>query len=111
MVRRRPRKRWRDLRRPPVIHLKKTGTHDGWAHVDPLEPHLRGFIFIDPRLTGRRFLEVLIHELIHHVFPSMEEDDVKRLGRYITLCLWAWGVRIDEERIKALVQGRDPDEV
>ena len=66
-------------------------------------------IELDPRQHGRRFLETVIHELLHIVFPSMEEENVRRAGRWIALCLWAWGVRLDEERVMALAQGDNPE--
>ena len=103
-----------DMRKPPIMVVKRLGKHqaDGLAYICPSDPpHKHWTIEIDVTLTGRRFLETLIHEMIHLVFPGMLEEDVARLARYLALSLWAWGVRIDEERIKALVQGRDPDEV
>jgi hypothetical protein len=102
------------MRRPPVLVIRRLGRHqaDGLAYICPSDPaHKQGTMEVDITLTGRRLLETVIHELIHLVFPGMLEEDVARLARYLALCLWAWGVRIDEEHFKALVQGRDPDEV
>ena len=95
-----------DLRRPPIVHFRKLGRHqaDGLAFIEPQEPDRFGTIHIDERLRGRLLLETLIHEIIHQVHPAMQEPDVRRLGRYIALCLWAWGVRLDEEHLKELVE-------
>lgn len=98
-----------DLRRPPLVHFRRLGQTQahGLAYVSPTDPVGHQWsIHIDQGLKGRAFLEVLIHECIHLVFPGMEEEHVRKLGRYLALCLWAWGVRIDEHDIKSLVEER-----
>lgn len=83
----------------------------GMAYVCPSNPEDRGLIEIDERLKGRRLLEVAIHEMLHQIFPQMEEEDVRRAGRWIALSLWAWGVRLDEDDMKAIVAGDHPEAV
>lgn len=95
-----------DLRTPPVLQFKRIGRHraHGLAYVSPTNPQLRGTIKIDRRLKGRRLLEVIMHELIHQVYPAMEEVEVTRLGRFLALCLYSWGIKIDEDHLWELVE-------
>ena len=94
-----------DMRRPVRLVFRPLGRHkaDGLAHICHSAPEELGKIEIDSNLRGRPLLETIIHELIHIIFPSMQESDVRRAGRYLALCLWAWGIRLDEDEIKALV--------
>jgi hypothetical protein len=102
-----------DLRKPPRVVFRPLGKEraHGQAHVCPSNPAQRGLIEIDPRLRGRRLLEVAIHEMLHQIFPAMGEEDVRRAGRWIALSLWAWGVRLDEDDMMAIVGGDDPEAV
>jgi hypothetical protein len=49
--------------------------------------------------------------MLHQIFPAMAEEDVRRAGRWIALSLWAWGVRLDEDDMMAIVGGDDPEAV
>ena len=89
--------------------FRPLGRHQ--AHVCPSRPDMQGLIELDPRLRGRRLLEVAIHEMLHQLFPGMEEEDVRRAGRWVALSLWAWGVRLDEDDMKAIVGGDGPEAV
>lgn len=48
---------------------------------------------IDPRLSPKRALEVLIHEVVHCVHPEMPEDAVDRTGMIVGNILWKEGYR------------------
>jgi hypothetical protein len=55
--------------------------------------HEHGLIEIDPRLPAKEYLEVLIHEYLHHEFKHWEEDFVKEYGIKISEFLWEMGYR------------------
>jgi len=100
-----------DFRRPPRVCIRPLGREqaDGQAHICPSIGHKLHLMEIDPKLRGRMLLETIIHELLHLIFPGMHEGDVRRAGRWIALCLWAWGVRLDEDHFYGLAQERDPE--
>jgi hypothetical protein len=54
-------------------------------------------IYIDPRLKGRKHLEILIHEAMHilwpHIVKNDEEDEVIMISVELTKMLWAEGFR------------------
>jgi hypothetical protein len=72
---------------PPVIE-RKLGRHkaDGLCWDD-------GTIEIDPRLKGKRRLETLIHEMLHHRNPHWTEEKVEAEGEVLARFLWKHGVR------------------
>lgn len=45
-------------------------------------------ITIDPRQRSRTYLNTLIHELLHAIFPEMSETRVKKIAGIITRHLW-----------------------
>jgi hypothetical protein len=56
-----------------------------WQHLNKIE--------IDTRLTPRKELEIMVHEVSHLVFPKMPEEDVERLGKIVSKVLWQQGYR------------------
>lgn len=54
-------------------------------------------IYIDPRLKGRKQLEILIHEALHILYPHVsgqdEESDVIMVSVELTKLLWKEGYR------------------
>jgi hypothetical protein len=52
-----------------------------------------GLIEIDPRLKEKERIEVLVHELLHHMHPEWTEDEVDRHGQWLGLILWRQGYR------------------
>lgn len=80
--------------RKPQIVERKLGREraDGLYHSD-------GLIEIDPRIKGKKRIDTLIHEHLHHYLPDMPEDDVTKLATSIANALWANRVRIiDSEK-------------
>jgi len=67
----------------------------GQATTDPAHP----VIEVDPRLSPRRELEVLVHEAIHICWPDKDEKDVDRAGKVISAVLW-------QENYRRIVQGK-----
>jgi hypothetical protein len=53
----------------------------GFAHSD-------GLIEIDERLKGKKKLEIIIHEVMHLLNPTDEEDEVVRKSVLLTNTLW-----------------------
>lgn len=66
------------------VVYRKLGKEKAWgqAHVDT------NTIEIDPRLRGRKKMEILIHEAIHILNPEMSETKVLEQGRKIANLLW-----------------------
>jgi hypothetical protein len=59
-----------------------------------------GIIEIDPRLKGRRKMEVLIHEAIHLLNPEFSETKVIEQGRKIANLLWKQHFRQVDNTVK-----------
>lgn len=56
-------------------------------------------IEIDARLTGRKRLEIVIHECLHLLNPAMSEDEVIRQSKKLCLTLWKLNYRsVDNEK-------------
>jgi hypothetical protein len=52
-----------------------------------------GLVELDPRMTERYRLEVLVHELLHHMHPEWVEEEVERHGEWLGKILWRQGYR------------------
>ena len=52
-----------------------------------------GLIELDPRMGEQYRLEVLVHELLHHMHPEWNEEEVDRHGRWLGKILWRQGYR------------------
>lgn len=74
------------------VIVRKLGKEkaDGLAHIDD------NTIEIDSRLTGRRRLEIFIHESLHIVNPAHCETKVCKDAKKIALVLWKQGYRRTE---------------
>lgn len=66
------------------VVYRKLGKERAWgqAHTDS------NTIEIDPRLKGRKKMEILIHEALHILNPDMSETKVLEQGRKIANLLW-----------------------
>lgn len=66
------------------VQYRKLGKEqaDGIAHLD------RKLIEIDERLKGKRLFSCLLHECIHHVQPTLTEEEVLRVEKEITAIMW-----------------------
>lgn len=53
-----------------------------------------GVIELDPRIKGRRRLEVLIHEMMHERHPHWTEEHVTSEAEVMARFLWKQGVRL-----------------
>lgn len=63
-------------------------------------------IHIDPRVKGRKHLEILIHEAFHIFYPHWSEDKVIRDSAELTRLLWEKGYRrCDQDDSQTLQDG------
>ena len=72
-------------------------------------------IYIDPRLKGRKQMEILIHEAMHilwpHIVKNDEEDEVIMISVELTKMLWAEGFRRVDTDETAMLQDEIPETV
>ena len=83
-----------------IIH-KKLGREQahGIAESD-------GVIYIDPRLKGRKLLEIYIHEWTHLLYPDASEEEVVEKSIVLTKLLWKLGYRqVDNSKHLPLQDG------
>lgn len=52
-----------------------------------------GLIEIDPRQSSRNYLDTLIHEGMHIVFPDMSEYKVRRSANQLSSLVWRQNFR------------------
>lgn len=50
-------------------------------------------ILIHDGLRGRHRLTIIVHELIHALFPTASEEHVEQVGKDVSKVLWALGYR------------------
>ena len=62
----------------------KLGRSKAWG----MYYHGLNLIEIDSRMRSKHYLTVLIHELLHHVFPWMSENMVTRSAPKIAKGVW-----------------------
>lgn len=80
-------------RKTPKVKViwRKLGKERAWgqAETDPVRP----VVEIDPRLSPKREIETLTHEVLHVAFPQMSEKEVDRAGKVISKVLWEQNYR------------------
>jgi hypothetical protein len=78
-------------------YARLRGSADGYAFVKtPKTPSTPERILIDERLSGRKRLEIEIHEFLHAANPTHDEEHVTQQGRDLSRILWALGYRPKE---------------
>ena len=70
-----------------VIH-KKLGREQAHGIADS-----DGIIYIDPRLKGRKALEIYLHEASHLLSPDDSEEEIVRKSVVLCKLLWRLGYR------------------
>lgn len=58
----------------------------GWSHS-------AGFIELDPRLKGKKHLEMILHECLHYLNPLDSENDIIKKSILIANTMWEDGYR------------------
>ena len=71
------------------VIYKKLGREKAWgqAHTDD------NIIEIDPRLKGRKLMEILLHEALHLQNPTWSETEVLTKSKELTSLLWSQAFR------------------
>lgn len=59
----------------------------GHAHFED------GLIEIDPRQSNRSYMDTLIHEKLHLLFPNLSENQIKLKSTELTKLLWDMNYR------------------
>jgi len=74
--------------KPPTITERRLGQHKAhglcWAD---------GKIEIDSRLRGKKRLEIVCHEILHHLYPELVEAKILQAGKIMGNALWKQGYR------------------
>lgn len=78
------------------VKERKLGREKAWglAHQD------ENLIEIDPRLKGKKRMEITVHEALHLIFPTLSETDVIRHSKKLTGLLWKENYRKVETNTK-----------
>lgn len=63
---------------------KKLGKEHAWGMFIPA----KNVIEIDPRQGSRRYLNTLIHELLHYLYPEDSETKVTENAYILTRHIW-----------------------
>lgn len=69
------------------IIYKKLGRERAYGLADHEAVH------IDPRLKGKKHLEIMLHECLHYLYPDKSEEDVIADSIKLTKTLWHDGYR------------------
>ena len=65
-----------------------------------------GNIYLDPRLKGKKHLEILIHEVLHILNPNDSELAIIKKSITLTKVLWKEGYRrVDDTNDEPLQDG------
>jgi len=64
-------------------------------------PHTKKHIIeIDPRQSPKDYLDTIIHESLHELFPNKKESVINRSGTSIANLLWKLGYRKEKRKKK-----------
>lgn len=81
------------------VIYRKLGRERAYGQADD-------FIELDPRLKGKKHLEILVHEALHCLFPALDEDKIIKKSITLINTLWYEGYRrIDEDTSHPLQDG------
>jgi len=81
-----------------IIH-KKLGREKAHGIADS-----DGTIYIDPRLKGKKRLEIYIHEILHVLYKEDSEEQIVANSVALTKILWKEGYRRVDNHDKDLLQ-------
>jgi predicted SprT family Zn-dependent metalloprotease len=74
---------------PVTFERKKLGRRKARGVYYPELKHIE----VDPRLKGEEELEVIIHEMTHHLLPYLDEEAVEMFGKQLGSALFTLGYR------------------
>lgn len=65
-----------------------------------------GIIYLDPRLKGKKHLEICVHEVLHLLYPNDSELAIVKKSITLTKVLWKEGYRkVDDSNDMPLQDG------
>ena len=70
---------------------RKLGRESALGQITPEETS--DLIEIDPRQDSKEYLDTVIHELLHHKFPDLDESKVTKIAKIISRKLWTLNFR------------------
>lgn len=83
------------------VIYKKLGKEKIWGYADS-----DGTIYLDTRLKGKKHLEILIHETLHLMYPTDEEEKIEEKSIILCNIIWAQRYRrIEEDKKEPLQDG------
>ncbi len=89
----------RKPRKTKIVEVKLGRHRVGGRGVYGFALKDRNRILIDPRQRGRTYLDTIIHEKLHLMFPEWSERRVIRTARELTTMLWNHSYRrVDNTR-------------
>lgn len=81
------------------VLYRKLGRERAYGQADDI-------IELDPRIKGKKHFEILVHEALHVLFPTLSEDAIIKKSITLVNTLWHEGYRrIDEDTSHPLQDG------
>jgi hypothetical protein len=82
------------------VKYKKLGQHKAWgmANFDD------DTIIVDSSLTGKKKMEIILHECLHCLFKDLDEAEIIQKSVILTHTLWHENFRSIEPEQKILLQ-------
>lgn len=71
--------------RIPRIKHKKLGRQKAWGE----QYTGTSLILLDPRMRSKRYLNILIHEMLHLYFPDLTEHTTDHLAKAFSKEIWS----------------------
>lgn len=83
------------FKHPPVIKSKL-----GRERADGIADYDNKVIYLDERLSGKRKMDTLIHERIHHKHPNWPEEKVAYMASMLADFLWINDIRPVDNKLE-----------
>ena len=91
-----PKKSKKSIKKRRVINVRERNLGRekamGLAHFDYYGEN-RNLIEVDPRQTSKQYLDTLIHEALHCIFPDMAETKIIKHSSRLARLIWRQGYR------------------
>jgi hypothetical protein len=71
------------------VFYRKLGKENLWGAAYSGENRIE----IDPRTKGKKYLEILNHEILHVLFPDLSEEEIVEKSILMTNTHWHEGIR------------------
>lgn len=83
-------------KRPIKVQQVKLGRQGAYGTADTDLNQIQ----MDPRLVGKKKLEVLIHEILHIQNPDWSETRVLKMSKQLTKMLWLHNYRQVDNQVR-----------